>query len=108
MVRVLVDLLMQCSNSGGAMSSFIILHLSVTEYVLFSGSPLPSDGHSGLYLAEDYFTVLKGRAQRSLVSELEGTTYLPGDTNHMPRMTSSHYNLEGVWALELAQGVTNP
>jgi hypothetical protein len=85
------------------MGSFIILHASVTEYLIFYGSPLGSGGHSGLHLADDYFTILTGREQRYLAGELEATTYLPGDVNHLPRGESSHYTLEG-WALELAQG----
>ena len=91
------------SNHGGAMGSFIILHASFTEYLIFYGSPLGSDGHSGRHLADDYFTILSGHEKRYLAGELEGTRYEPGQTNHLPRGTSSHYTLDG-WALELAQG----
>lgn len=85
------------------MGSFIILHASLTEYLIFYGSPLGSGGHSGLHLADDYFTILSGHEKRYLAGELEGTTYEPGQTNHLPRGFSSHYTLDG-WALELAQG----
>lgn len=85
------------------MGSFIILHASITEYLIFYGSPLGSEGHSGLHFADDYFTILTGYEKRYLLGELEPTIYKPGETNHLPRGTSSHYALEG-WALELAQG----
>lgn len=91
------------SNHGSAMGSFIILHASITEYLIFYGSPLGSEGHSGLHFADDYFTILTGYETRYLLGELEPTVYRPGETNHLPRGTSSHYALEG-WALELAQG----
>ncbi|KAL1959723.1 hypothetical protein VTO42DRAFT_1309 [Malbranchea cinnamomea] len=91
------------SNHGSAMGSFIILHASITEYLIFYGSPLGSEGHSGLHLADDYFTILSGYEKRYLLGELEPTIYRPGETNHLPRGVSSHYALEG-WALELAQG----
>ncbi|PGH23067.1 hypothetical protein AJ80_02841 [Polytolypa hystricis UAMH7299] len=91
------------SNHGNAMGSMIILHASITEYLILYGTPLGSEGHSGVHLAHDYFTILQGIEKRYMPGELEATEYHPGDQNWLPRGTRSQYMLKG-WALELAQG----
>ncbi|KLJ08086.1 C-8 sterol isomerase [Blastomyces silverae] len=91
------------SNHGSAMGAMIILHASLTEYLIFYGTPLGSEGHSGVHLAEDYFTILQGVERRFSPGELEATEYYPGDQNWMKRGTATQYQMHG-WALELAQG----
>lgn len=81
----------------------LILHASITEYLIFYGTPLGSEGHSGVHLAHDYFTILHGVERRFLPGELEATEYHPGDQNWLKRGEGSQYQLNG-WALELAQG----
>ncbi|KAK2741240.1 C-8 sterol isomerase [Myotisia sp. PD_48] len=90
------------STHGSAMGAFIILHASVTEYLIFYGTPVFSSGHSGLHMADDYFTILSGYEKGYFPGQLEATTYLPGDVNHLPRGKTIHYAMDG-WALELAQ-----
>lgn len=85
------------------MGAMFIMHASITEYLIFYGTPLGSEGHSGVHLADDYFTILQGVEKRFLPGELEATEYHPGDMNWLPRGTGSQYTLNG-WALELAQG----
>ncbi|KAM5450115.1 C-8 sterol isomerase [Microsporum audouinii] len=91
------------SNHGSAMGAFTILHASVTEYLIFYGTPIYSNGHSGLHLADDYFIILNGTEKAYRPGQLAVTTYWPGDVNHLPRGQSIHYAMDG-WALELAQG----
>ena len=81
----------------------IILHASVTEYLIIFGTPLGTEGHSGVHLAHDYFTILEGQQKRLIAGNVTADIYNPGDQNWLPRMWNSQYQLEG-WALELAQG----
>lgn len=85
------------------MGAFTILHASITEYLIFYGTPIYSNGHSGLHLADDYFVILNGTEKAYRPGQLEATIYWPGDVNHLPRGHSIHYAMDG-WALELAQG----
>lgn len=95
----------QISPHGSAMGSFTILHASITEYLIFYGTPMYSSGHSGLHMADDYFTILHGFEEAYRVGDLEATTYKPGDVNYLPRGETIHYSMNG-WALELAQGMS--
>lgn len=93
------------NNAGGAMGMMAILHASLTEYILVFGSPIGTEGHSGRFLADDWFFILKGEQWAYGEGEMERSVYRPGDVHHLPRGTARGYRIpDHCWAMEYARG----
>jgi hypothetical protein len=93
------------SNAGGVMSTISPLHVSPSEYLLFCGTPIGSEGHSGRHRADLYELVLTGELWTYEAGSLERKVHRPGDMAVLQRGSANGSKLRpGLWMLEYARG----
>jgi len=93
------------SNAGGIMCSMRVLHTSLNEYLLFCGTAVGTEGHSGRHRADLYDIVIHGDLQTFKPDQFQPTTWKPGEMSHLTKgaTNGSHLGKE-CWLLEYGRG----
>ena len=94
------------SHAGGAMGQLAILYALLREYVIFFGTPIGNQGHTGRYpFAEDYAILLDGEMWYFGEGEVQREEYRPGDVIYLPRGEAKGYRMvDRGWIIEYARG----
>jgi C-8 sterol isomerase len=93
------------STAGGIMCSICPLHVSLNEYVLFCGTAIGSEGHSGRHRATIYDAVMSGELWTYQAGGFDRHVHRPGDLARLDPGTANGSKLRpGAWLLEYARG----
>ena len=92
--------------AGGATGSMMVLHGSLTEYLIIFGSSIGTEGYSGRYRLDIHDYMLDGEMWVYVGDRpTERITYKPGDHAKLPRgMTKAWKSPENAWMLEYGRG----
>ncbi len=93
------------NNAGGAMGQITLLYCSLNEYLLFFGTPIGTEGHSGRYGTDVYDWVFDGEMWCYVEGETERTLYKPGSRAYLGKSLAKGYRIpDRAWMLEYSRG----
>ena len=93
------------NQTAGALGQLQILYCSPQEYLIFFGSTIGTEGHSGRYDMDVHDFMLTGEMWTALQGELERNTYRPGDAAFLPKGRAKAYKIpEYGYMLEYGRG----
>jgi C-8 sterol isomerase len=93
------------STAGGIMCAIRPLHVSWNEYLLFCGTAIGSEGHSGRHRARMYDVVMSGELWTYQPGTFERHVHRPGALACLEPGSSNGSKLRpGTWLLEYARG----
>ena len=94
------------NRAGGAMGMMMLLHGSLSEYVLLFGTPIGTQGYSGRFRLEVWDFVLAGDMWTYTEDALaERVVTGPGGVAHLGRRQVKGYRLpDACWMLEYGRG----
>jgi C-8 sterol isomerase len=93
------------NNAGGAMGAMMVLHASISEYVIIFGTAIGTEGATGRFYADDWFTMLEGEQWNYAEGDFDRQVVKPGETAILRRGESKAYRFpDKAWGLEYARG----
>ena len=91
--------------AGGAVGQLLILHASLTEYILIFSTPIGTEGATGRFRADDYFYILEGEHWCYYEGRTEKKVTMPGGVSVMKRGQFGAYRMpDAGLAVEYARG----
>ncbi|WP_104183414.1 ERG2 family protein [Mycobacterium avium] len=93
------------NNAGGAMGQMKLLHASLSEYLIFFGTPIGTEGHSGRYGSEVWDFIIDGEVWCYEEGQFERSVYQPGDVAYLAGGRAKGYAIpDSAFMLEYARG----
>ncbi len=93
------------NNAGGAMGQLTLLHASLSEYIIFFGTPIGTEGHSGRYTTDVHDFMMEGEMWCYLEGHTERKVYVPGDHAYLGSNQVKGYRIpESAYMLEYSRG----
>ncbi|PRP77593.1 hypothetical protein PROFUN_00454 [Planoprotostelium fungivorum] len=93
-------------SSGGSVVSATFLHASLTEFLIFYGTPTPVSGHSGRQPLEAFDFVLRGEKCYQLENEIKLNRAKAGEMSYLPTMRSANLCIKDeCWSLQYGRGL---
>jgi len=93
------------STAGGIMCSISPLHVSHNEYLLFCGTAIGTEGHSGRHRADMFDIVMTGELWTYKTGSFDRQVHKAGDLAQLQRGSANGSKLKaGLWMLEYARG----